>query len=199
MKVDLSGLPPQANLGILSQVVAADFELAARHLSNASVAQLDRASVFGTEGWGFESLRVYSKTPCFPHSNGSDSTRRVDLEPSKYTPKGISRWFLSGAKACCPGSLNPKDWPRLGLVFHSSPTLVATGHCGNLALSVDCAWPTVSATGRDAHRESEGLESRHARLLTLSRAIEPANFLGANSWRTDSVDRPRLRWLMRIN
>ena len=26
----------------------------------ASVAQLDRASVFGTEGWGFESLRVYS-------------------------------------------------------------------------------------------------------------------------------------------
>ena len=25
----------------------------------ASVAQLDRASVFGTEGWGFESLRVY--------------------------------------------------------------------------------------------------------------------------------------------
>ncbi len=26
----------------------------------APVAQLDRASVFGTEGWGFESLRVYS-------------------------------------------------------------------------------------------------------------------------------------------
>ena len=25
----------------------------------ASVAQLDRASVFGTEGWGFESLRAY--------------------------------------------------------------------------------------------------------------------------------------------
>ncbi|GEM_PF-6670779 len=25
----------------------------------APVAQLDRASVFGTEGWGFESLRVY--------------------------------------------------------------------------------------------------------------------------------------------
>lgn len=63
MKVDLSGLPPQANLGILSQVVAADFELAARHLSNASVAQLDRASVFGTEGWGFESLRVYFLPP----------------------------------------------------------------------------------------------------------------------------------------
>ena len=29
---------------------------------NASVAQLDRAPVFGTGGWGFESLRVYS---CF--------------------------------------------------------------------------------------------------------------------------------------
>ena len=28
--------------------------------TDASVAQLDRASVFGTEGWGFESLRVYS-------------------------------------------------------------------------------------------------------------------------------------------
>ena len=27
--------------------------------SFAPVAQLDRASVFGTEGWGFESLRVY--------------------------------------------------------------------------------------------------------------------------------------------
>ena len=26
---------------------------------HAPVAQLDRASVFGTEGWGFESLRVY--------------------------------------------------------------------------------------------------------------------------------------------
>jgi hypothetical protein len=25
---------------------------------NAPVAQLDRASVFGTEGWGFKSLRV---------------------------------------------------------------------------------------------------------------------------------------------
>ena len=25
----------------------------------APVAQLDRASVFGTEGWGFKSLRVY--------------------------------------------------------------------------------------------------------------------------------------------
>ncbi len=31
---------------------------------NASVAQLDRASVFGTEGWGFESLRA-----CFQKSN----------------------------------------------------------------------------------------------------------------------------------
>ena len=29
--------------------------------SHAPVAQLDRASVFGTEGWGFESLRAYSK------------------------------------------------------------------------------------------------------------------------------------------
>ena len=27
--------------------------------AHASVAQLDRASVFGTEGWGFESLRAY--------------------------------------------------------------------------------------------------------------------------------------------
>ena len=30
-----------------------------RSQAQASVAQLDRASVFGTEGWGFESLRVY--------------------------------------------------------------------------------------------------------------------------------------------
>ena len=29
-------------------------------VASASVAQLDRASVFGTEGWGFESLRAYS-------------------------------------------------------------------------------------------------------------------------------------------
>ena len=28
----------------------------------APVAQLDRASVFGTEGWGFESLRAYFET-----------------------------------------------------------------------------------------------------------------------------------------
>ncbi len=30
----------------------------------APVAQLDRASVFGTEGWGFESLRVYLAQAC---------------------------------------------------------------------------------------------------------------------------------------
>ena|GEM_PF-5090435 len=29
-----------------------------RMISDASVAQLDSASVFGTEGWGFESLRA---------------------------------------------------------------------------------------------------------------------------------------------
>src|SRR4029078_10400310 len=32
----------------------------------APVAQLDRASVFGTEGWGFESLRVRSLLMAFP-------------------------------------------------------------------------------------------------------------------------------------
>ena len=31
--------------------------------SLAPVAQLDRASVFGTEGWGFESLREYFSKP----------------------------------------------------------------------------------------------------------------------------------------
>ena len=30
-----------------------------RLCARASVAQLDSASVFGTEGWGFESLRAY--------------------------------------------------------------------------------------------------------------------------------------------
>ncbi len=30
------------------------------------VAQLDRASVFGTEGWGFEPLRGHQYQPCFP-------------------------------------------------------------------------------------------------------------------------------------
>ena len=29
------------------------------HSNDAPVAQLDSASVFGTEGWGFESLRAY--------------------------------------------------------------------------------------------------------------------------------------------
>ena len=29
------------------------------NMEHGSVAQLDRASVFGTEGWGFESLRAY--------------------------------------------------------------------------------------------------------------------------------------------
>ena len=33
---------------------------------NASVAQLDRASVFGTEGWEFEPLRTQSKSTGFP-------------------------------------------------------------------------------------------------------------------------------------
>ena len=85
MKVDLSGLPPQANLGILSQVVAADSESAARHLSSASVAQLDRASVFGTEGWGFESLRVY-----FTKIN---SVKSFDLQ----APQRIAGEFFYGS------------------------------------------------------------------------------------------------------
>ena len=38
----------------------------------APVAQLDRASVFGTEGWGFESLRAY-------YNANSLDTRRNSL------------------------------------------------------------------------------------------------------------------------
>ena len=34
-------------------------QVAGQANSHAPVAQLDSASVFGTEGWGFESLRAY--------------------------------------------------------------------------------------------------------------------------------------------
>jgi hypothetical protein len=34
-------------------------------MTEAPVAQLDRASVYGTEGWGSESLQAYSKTRFF--------------------------------------------------------------------------------------------------------------------------------------
>lgn len=101
MKVDLSGLPPQANLGILSQVVAADSESAARHLSNASVAQLDRASVFGTEGWGFESLRVYSTYvdsafqlylgTDYRQTGGKAGTAILSLRPAASKPLYVTR------------------------------------------------------------------------------------------------------------
>ena len=39
--------------------IAIDRGIISFNLCFASVAQLDRASVFGTEGWGFESLRRY--------------------------------------------------------------------------------------------------------------------------------------------
>ena len=49
----------------------------------ASVAQLDRASVFGTEGWGFESLRMYStKGSCEP----SPACRSLSSMCSKLVP-----------------------------------------------------------------------------------------------------------------
>jgi hypothetical protein len=43
-------------------------------LGFASVAQLDRASVFGTEGWGFESLRRYSLWPFIASRHGPAKT-----------------------------------------------------------------------------------------------------------------------------
>ena len=61
-------------------------------LAKAPVAQLDRASVFGTEGWGFESLRVYfaalSYSPTLENTRFSDSVLR--LSP----PCGKLLWFV---------------------------------------------------------------------------------------------------------
>jgi hypothetical protein len=36
---------------------------------SAPLAQLDRASVFGTEGWGFDSLMVYSSIGINPRTH----------------------------------------------------------------------------------------------------------------------------------
>lgn len=55
------GAPSEQEGGISELVRSRRFDrLAAlnRAVQSAPVAQLDRASVFGTEGWGFESLRV---------------------------------------------------------------------------------------------------------------------------------------------
>jgi hypothetical protein len=54
------------------------------------VAQLDSASVFGTEGWGFESLRAYFElffkrgdvTPYYAVGKGRTSQRRKALRPT---------------------------------------------------------------------------------------------------------------------
>ena len=53
-------------------------------LRNAPVAQLDRASDYGSEGWAFESLRVYQRCP-----------------------KCVSRLFLLGAKFSIISALTP--------------------------------------------------------------------------------------------
>ncbi len=44
--------------------------------ARALVAQLDRASDFGSEGWGFESLRAYHSIPCYSKQNGQVSLSR---------------------------------------------------------------------------------------------------------------------------
>lgn len=80
--------------------------------------------------------------------------------------------FVRGNKTCCPGNLDPKDWARLGLAFHSSPTLAATELRRNWASSVDCAGPIVSATSRDAHlsRSARQSSSDGQRAIAASRA-----------------------------
>ena len=50
------------------------------------VAQLDRASVFGTEGWGFESLRVYSRQQPTPTVK---ARLQQGLESSAGRPKTV--------------------------------------------------------------------------------------------------------------
>ncbi len=56
--------------------------------SVAPVAQLDRASVFGTEGWGFESLRAYFNSAYDKaHPTMADEETRpyhVDQQASSY-------------------------------------------------------------------------------------------------------------------
>jgi hypothetical protein len=56
------------------QAPGQSLELAA---CRAPVAQLDSASVFGTEGWGFESLRAYFLLPG-PRASRDQKRRRVD-------------------------------------------------------------------------------------------------------------------------
>lgn len=57
--------------------------------SYALVAQLDRASVFGTEGWGFESLRVYSSQYETLENNVFPGFFAFGIDPKRGLPSGV--------------------------------------------------------------------------------------------------------------
>ncbi len=73
------------------------------NFGDASVAQLDRASVFGTEGWGFESLRAYcknfGKTSFSRYSHSKIQILASSIPPTN--PPINSEILLSPWQNCC--------------------------------------------------------------------------------------------------
>src|SRR5690606_28163678 len=69
--------------------------LSLRWPTHALVVQLDRISDFGSEGWGFESLRVYQK-PAIPAGNQYKKPLKAILGAFLLAPSGIdgNRWDL---------------------------------------------------------------------------------------------------------
>ena len=67
---------------------------------DAPVAQLDRASDFGSEGWGFKSLRVY-QVGSRRFSPPSSRPRETELFPSSLLHAGFVQPPL--AEGSCPG------------------------------------------------------------------------------------------------
>ncbi len=67
----------------------------------APVAQLDRASVFGTEGWGFESLRAYFLPPAAGRPGQGDHPPARARAHAAYSAssaargEGNSLWFAT--------------------------------------------------------------------------------------------------------
>jgi hypothetical protein len=127
---------------------------------NAPVAQLDRASVFGTEGWGFESLRVY-----WVYADSAVRWQRTLAE--KYLPPVSPRevlpmahspkpFFRSARNAwsvqLCPNQTKLCDSPKSGAtekavwaVFHDLMAAHATANTS--AFSANAPTPESPQSG----------------------------------------------------
>jgi hypothetical protein len=140
-----------------------------QNLYHAPVAQLDRASVYGTEGRGFESLRAHSETSAFagvfafkpplvlPDANGLLRTLGEKAGPTTcFSPRvvGCRIWRLRRKVAtACENRLQMNSRIRVW-VFGSCLSDRGRGHRGGRELAgwVEISTLHIAATAHDAIR-----------------------------------------------